>query len=147
MLQYIYQEMKVLERKILQEYLSRRKEQYFRKYSPEYFVPENPDSLMSVRTARSHVRTQLVVSLCSQYVRNFDSSTDASHNKVLFSHISRQPIDTSSKKSLFYIMSGHRRQDSGLKKVFHTDVRTLRQCVQTRFTESLLSDTCLNTTA
>jgi hypothetical protein len=69
MLQYIYQETEVLKRKILQEYLSRRKEQYFKKYSPEYFVPENSDSLMSVRTARSRVQTQLAVSLCSQYVQ------------------------------------------------------------------------------
>jgi hypothetical protein len=83
---------------------------------------------MSVSTARSRVWTQLA---------------ESSHSQACLD----SPADASSRKSLFYIMSRHGRQDSGQRKFFHADVWTLGQHVQRRFTKILLSNTCPDTTA
>jgi len=48
--------------------------------------------------------------------------------------MSGQPADASSRKSMFCIMSGYKKLDSGHKKVFHADVWTLGQRIRTRFT-------------
>jgi hypothetical protein len=68
----------------------------------------------------------------------------ASHRNVLFFHMSGQPADTSFKKSPFCIMSGDKKLNNKYIKVFHANVWTLGQRVRTRFTKSLLSDTCLD---
>lgn len=74
-----------------------------------------------VQTSSSYVRTWLAVSLC-------------------FLTCPNSLADASSRKSMFCIMSRHKRQDSEHRKVFHADVQTLGQHVRTCFKESLIAD-------
>jgi hypothetical protein len=107
-------------RKVLQEFLSRRKEQYFRKYSPEHSILEN--LIFSEECPNSQKPCPNTTGRKFEFPACPSIPANTSHSKVLFSHMSGHLADISSRKSLFCIMSGHRSQESGQRKVFHADV-------------------------
>jgi hypothetical protein len=116
-LQKINQEMKELSKESIAEYCSRKGKNcdlkniihnyLFQKIKISCTVSRQPKVVSAhklhkaflqqdIRTSSSHVWTQLAVSLC-------------------FLTCTNSQVDASSRKSMFCIMSGHKRQDSGHK--------------------------------